>query len=487
MTFAPWQKGIFDGLLPVWNSPAPRRSLKHEPGDAVRVFITITLVVFALSTFLAAPAANAALPAAVDGEELPSLAPVLERVTPSVVNVYTQTRVRVRSPLMDDPFFRRFFNVPDRARERVSQSLGSGVIVDASEGYVLTNNHVIEGADDISVTLSDGRSFDAEVIGTDPDTDLAMIRIPAEDLQALPFADSQALRVGDFVVAVGNPFGLGQTVTSGIVSALGRSAFRGLEFQNFIQTDASINPGNSGGALINLRGELVGINSAIFTPSGGNVGIGFAIPSAMSLHVMKQLAEHGEVRRGTLGIYVQDLTTDLAGAFGLEKGSGVLVAEIDRGSSAEEAGLDAGDVITHIADYNVGSAQDFHNYEGQFPVGEKVRLEYVRDGREKNASLRVQQLDRLEGGDLDRRLQGSTFEDIPLKMRNNRVRGVLLTDLQPDSRLARRGMRPGDVVTGANRSAVRDLDDFRDVVGTVNGTLYLEVLRGSRDYVVRLD
>ena len=275
--------------------------------------VVVTLVFFCGSASLAA-----ALPVAVDGQELPSLAPVLDQVTPSVVNVYTRTRVRVRSPLLDDPFFRRFFNLPGQTRERVSQSLGSGVIVDAGEGYVLTNNHVIQGADDISVTLSDGRSFDAEVIGTDPDTDLAMIRIPAEDLDALEFADSNALRVGDFVVAVGNPFGLGQTVTSGIVSALGRSAFRGLEFQNFIQTDASINPGNSGGALINLRGELVGINSAIFTPSGGNVGIGFAIPSAMAQNVMQQLVEFGEVRRGSLGIFVQELSPELAGALGVE-------------------------------------------------------------------------------------------------------------------------------------------------------------------------
>jgi len=230
------------------------------------------MVAFGLT--LAGPA-QAAIPAAIDGEPLPSLAPVLEQVTPSVVNIYTLTRVRIRSPLMDDPFFRRFFNVPDTPRERVSQSLGSGVIVDAGQGYVLTNNHVISGSTEISVTLADGRSFEAEVIGTDPDSDLAMVRIPAENLQALSLADSNQLRVGDFVVAVGNPFGLGQTVTSGIVSALGRTGFRGLEFQNFIQTDASINPGNSGGALINLRGELVGINSAIFTPSGGNVGIGF--------------------------------------------------------------------------------------------------------------------------------------------------------------------------------------------------------------------
>jgi Do/DeqQ family serine protease len=468
----------------------PARPVFHErsqEGVILNKIMSRFPLLLGLVAMLASAPAQAALPAAVDGKELPSLAPVLERVTPSVVNVYTQTRVRVRSPLLDDPFFRRFFNVPDRARERVSQSLGSGVIVDAGKGYVLTNNHVIAGADDISVTLSDGRSFDAEVIGTDPDTDLAMVRIPAEDLEALPFADSKELRVGDFVVAVGNPFGLGQTVTSGIVSALGRSAFRGLEFQNFIQTDASINPGNSGGALINLRGELVGINSAIFTPSGGNVGIGFAIPSAMARHVMGQLAEYGEVRRGTLGIFVQDLTADLAGAFDLEQGAGVLVAEIDPGSAADEAGLEAGDVITRIGDYPVGSAQEFHNFEGQFPVDDRVQLSYLRNGKAKTARLTVQALDRLQGGDLDHRLLGATFEDIPLKARSKRVRGVLLTELQADSRLARRGMRPGDIVTGANRQAVRDLDELRAVVADIDGTLFLEVLRGGRDYVVRLD
>ena len=258
-------------------------------------------------------------------------------------------------------------------------------------------------------------------------------------------------------------------------------------YKDMIQTDASINPGNSGGALINLRGELVGINSAIFTPSGGNVGIGFAIPSAMAWHVMEQLAEYGEVRRGTLGIFVQDLTTDLAGAFDLEKGSGVLVAEIDPGSAADEAGLEAGDVITRIGDYPVGSAQEFHNYEGQFPVDDTVQLAYLRDGKAKKARLTVQALDRLQGGDLDHRLLGATFEDIPLKARSNRVRGVLLTELQGDSRLARRGMRPGDIVTGANRQSVRDLDEFRAVVDGIDGALFLEVLRGGRDYVVRLD
>ncbi len=428
-----------------------------------------------------------ALPVSMDGEQLPSLAPVLERVTPSVVNIYTQTRVRVRSPLMDDPFFRRFYNVPDRPRDRISQSLGSGVIVDAKEGFVLTNNHVIAGADDISVTLADGRSFEAKVIGTDPDTDLAMVRIPAEELQALPFADSNHLRVGDFVVAVGNPFGLGQTVTSGIVSALGRTGFRGLEYQNFIQTDASINPGNSGGALINLRGELVGINSAIFTPSGGNVGIGFAIPSAMARYVMDQLASFGEVRRGTLGISVQDLTGELAGAFDLENGRGVLVAEVAKDSAAEKAGLRAGDVIRSIADYPVRNAQGFHNYEGQFPVGETLTLEIVRNQSEKSLKVKVEELKALDGGMVDYRLTGARFEELPLKQRPDHVKGVLLSELEAGSVLARRGLRPGDVITGCNRMKIQDLGEFKDVVSSIRGRLYLEVRRDGEDYVVRVD
>ncbi len=447
-----------------------------------------TIISFiAAAGLLLAGQAGSTLPAAIDGERLPSLAPVLEHVIPSVVNIYTQTRVRIRSPLLDDPFFRRFFNVPDVPRERVSQSLGSGVIVDAEQGYVLTNNHVISGSTEISVTLADGRSFDAEVIGTDPDTDLAMIRIPAENLRALPWADSNQLRVGDFVVAVGNPFGLGQTVTSGIVSALGRTGFRGLEFQNFIQTDASINPGNSGGALINLRGELVGINSAIFTPSGGNVGIGFAIPSAMARYVMDQLAQFGEVRRGTLGLYVQNLTAGLAGAFGVENGQGALVAEVSAGSAAERAGIQAGDVITGMAGYKVNNAQEFNNLEGQLPVNESLMVEFVRDRVNKKLSMTTEALKQLEGGTIDRRLQGASFEELPLKLRSERIRGVLISELDPGSRRARRGLRPGDIIAGVNRKEVRTLEEFVTEIASNSGTFYLQIRRNGRDYVARID
>ncbi|MGA0266372.1 MAG: Do family serine endopeptidase [Lysobacterales bacterium] len=440
-----------------------------------------TLMIFLPST------SWAALPAAIEGQPLPSLAPVLEEVTPSVVNVYTQTRVRVRSPLLSDPFFRRFFNIPDRPRERVSQSLGSGVIVDAEQGYVLTNNHVIEGADDIAVTLKDGRSMDATLIGTDPETDLAVIRIPAEGLQELPLADSEHLQVGDFVVAVGNPFGLGQTVTSGIVSALGRAGLRGLEFQNFIQTDASINPGNSGGALINLRGELIGINSAIFTPSGGNVGIGFAIPSSMARYVMSQLVEFGEVRRGTLGLVVQDLSGDLAGAFGVSNGQGVLVAEVLEGSAAEEAGLQPGDVIMTVRGRVVSSAQAFMNAEGQVPVGETVRVGYFRDEEARTAELLIQPTPELEGSELDRRLAGAVFTELPAKMRDGINAGVLVAELEPKSRLAYEGLRPGDVVTGANRQRIRNLTEMREAVQGQAGPIVLQIRRGGRAYIARID
>jgi len=449
-----------------------------------RMLLLVCCAIALLATSFPAPGA---LPSEVDGQPLPSLAPVLEDVTPSVVNIYTQTRVRVRSPLLSDPFFRRFFNVPDVPRERVSQSLGSGVIVDADAGYILTNNHVIEGADDIAVTLQDGRSLQAEVVGLDPDTDLAVIRVPAENLRALPLADSSALRVGDFVVAVGNPFGLGQTVTSGIVSALGRAGFRGLEFQNFIQTDASINPGNSGGALINLRGELVGINSAIFTPSGGNVGIGFAIPSSMAAYVMDQLIRFGEVRRGTLGIIVQNLTTELAGAFGVEGGRGALISEVLPGSAADEGGLRPGDVLLSLDGQLLRNSQDFLNAEGLMPVGRALAVEYLRDGRKRSARLEIEAARLLAGASLDRRLEGAVFTELPSSARAGGVSGVLLESLERDSRLAFEGLRPGDVITGVNRQRTDNLDDFERQLGTARGPLLLQLRRDGKTYLSRVD
>ncbi len=295
-----------------------------------------------------------------------TIAPMLEKVLPAVVNISTRIRTRISGhPLLNDPFFRRFFAIPEgQDRQRQKQSVGSGVIVDAGEGYILTNHHVIEAADEITVTLRDQRHYTAEVVGSDPEVDLALIHIKAGDLVALPVADSDEVRVGDFVVAIGSPFGLGQTVTYGIVSALGRSGL-GIEgYEDFIQTDASINPGNSGGPLVNMNGELVGVNTAIVGPSGGNIGIGFAIPGNMASVILHHLSEYGEVRRGQLGLVAQDLTPELAQAFGLQRRGGAVVAQVTPGSAAEQAGVRSGDVIVSLDGRALANSSDLRNAVG---------------------------------------------------------------------------------------------------------------------------
>ena len=289
------------------------------------------------------------------------------------------------------------------------------------------------------------------------------------------------------MVAVGNPFGLGQTVTSGIVSALGRTGVRGLEFQNFIQTDASINPGNSGGALINLRGELVGINSAIFTPSGGNVGIGFAIPSSMARYVMDQLIRFGEVRRGTLGLVMQDLSSELAGAFGIGTKRGALVAEVVEGTAADRAGLQPGDVVTSVAGRAIRSAQDFLNAEGQAPVGEALLLEYLREKQALHTTLKVQAPMKLSGEVLGRRFAGALFTELPARLRNAKYSGVLVLELEPRSRLAYEGLRSGDIITGANRERIRNLSDLKEVLGAIRGSVVLQIRRNGEAYFARIN
>ncbi len=433
---------------------------------------------------------HAALPVSLNGEPLPSLAPVLEQVMPSVVNVYTETHVQVQSPFANDPFFRRFFDLPNVPRERVSRSLGSGVIVDAERGLILTNHHVVDGADDIAVNLHDGRSFSAELVGSDEATDVAVIRIDAdgEALQALPMQTDVGLKVGDFVVAVGNPFGLGQTVTSGIVSALGRVALNRLEFQNFIQTDASINPGNSGGALINLRGELVGINTAIFTPSGGNVGIGFAIPIDMAALVMEQLVANGVVRRGRIGVEVQDLTTELADSFGLDNRNGVLVRRVFANSPAARAGLRVGDVIVRADDKPINNGQSFHNIEGLTPLGDVIHLQLLRDGRQRQLSVATAlPVNRhVPGDELHRALHGITLDD--LTERSGGV-GVLIEEVARGSRNFEIGLRPGDVITGLNRVRVVDLPSLRRIAEQLDPDrpIELQIQRGQRGYRVVLE
>ncbi len=426
---------------------------------------------------------HATLPATVDGTPMPSLAPMLQKVTPAVVNISTKTRVRVRDPYFDDPMFRQFFGLPGVARERVERSLGSGVIVDAAKGYILTNNHVVGDADDISVTLQDGRTFKGTLIGTDPDTDVAVVQIKADHLQALPLADSSKLRVGDFVVAVGDPFGLGQTVTSGIVSALGRSGLGGSGYQNFIQTDASINPGNSGGALVNLRGELVGINTMIFSPSGGNVGIGFAIPTSITGEVMPQLIAHGKVSRGSLGAQTQDVTPRVARMLGLHDTGGVVVTDVASGSAAEAAGLQPGDVLQAIDGKPLHDTQELRNAEGLLPLGSKVSLSVLRDGhtRQVSATLTPEKLATIEGGQLDPRLAGVRFSQLPLSRRHQGMDGVLVSAVQPGSRAAQAGLRPDDLVVGIGNQRITSLRDLSGLAGARPRQLVLLV--GDQDGV----
>jgi len=422
---------------------------------------------WAVLSFAAAPLPMAALPAAdSQGAPLPTLAPMLERVTPAVVNIATRGTVRARdNPLMLDPFFRRFFGIPDRPREQTTQSLGSGVVVDAANGYVITNNHVIDKADEITVTLRDGRSVSATLVGTDPEADIAVIQVPAQKLTALPIADSDQLRVGDFVVAIGNPFGLGQTVTSGIVSALGRTGL-GIEgYEDFIQTDASINPGNSGGALVNLRGELVGINTAILAPSGGNVGIGFAIPINMTMKLMEQIVAHGEVRRGVLGIAAQDLTPELATAFNLTDEQGAVIVRIAQGSQADRAGLQVGDVITALGGRKIHSAAELRNAVGLMTVGERVEIVYLREGQSRRATVVIEapRLVTAPGEKLDRRLGGAVFQEIEPEA-GGAAEGVLVREVAPDPPAAARGLRPGDLIVSVNRRPVARIEELRVAV-----------------------
>lgn len=430
-------------------------------------------------------------PVGTDGDTVPSLAPMVERVSPAVVNIATQGMVKTRTnPLFQDPFFRHFFDLPEQPGERQVQSLGSGVIVDAEAGYIITNHHVIANADRIRVTLNDKREYDAAVIGSDPETDVAVIQVRDAELTAIPLADSDRLRVGDYVVAIGNPFGLDHTVTTGVVSGLGRRLGGGggaARLQDFIQTDASINPGNSGGALVDLHGRLVGINTAILSRSGGNIGIGFAIPANMAVRVMEQLIEHGEVRRGVLGIRIQDLTPELAQAMDLDRRDGALVAQVSPDSAADRAGIREGDLIVAVDGENIGNANELATAIGLMEIGQTLRIRLVRDGQVREITAEVGDPQALETAaeELHPKLAGARFSELdersPLF---GKVEGVLVSDVQADSAAARY-LRPGDVITSVNRQPVASMADFRAAVRG-QPQLLLNIRRGNASRFVLL-
>ena len=413
---------------------------------------------------------------------LPTLAPMLAQVTPAVVNISVLTRDPAETnPLLRDPFFRRFFNLPDEPRGE--QSAGSGVIVDAAQGLVLTNNHVVADAQEIVVTLKDRRQLKAKLVGTDPGTDIALLRVAPERLTAIRFGDSDALNVGDFVVAIGNPFGIGQTVTSGIVSALGRSGL-GIEgYEDFIQTDASINPGNSGGALVNLRGELVGMNTAIIGPSGGNVGIGFAVPVNMARQVMEQIIRYGEVRRGRLGVSTTDLTPDAAKRLGVKASDGAVVMAVEPDSPAQKAGLRKGDVLVSANGRALRGSADIRNRVGLTPVGEEITLGLERPGHGP-MELRVRVAEPFsatgKAGETVPQLAGARVADIePGMPMHGYVQGVLVVAVEAGSAAARNGLRAGDVIYGVSRRQVRSVKEFLAALRAAGSPLTLSLLRGE--------
>jgi len=436
----------------------------------VHLFVLGCLLCFATAT-------TATLPVSVDGQPLPSLASMLERTTPAVVNISTTGRAVVRDPFFDDPFFRRFFDVPERRRERRVRGLGSGVIIDADNGYIVTNSHVIDKAEDIVVTLEDGQRFDAKVIGKDAGADIAVIKIEAKRLQEISLGDSDDLRQGDFVVAIGNPFGLGQTVTSGIVSALGRSGLGIESYEDFIQTDASINPGNYGGALVNLRGELLGINTAIYAPSGGNIGIGFAIPVNMAQQITAQLIEHGEVRRGRLGLVAQDLTPELAEAFGISHNKGVVVARVETGSPADKAGIQVGDVIVSVNKSKVESAAQVRNAIGLLRIGNRVNIRILRDGKSKSLTAVIEEKVKknISGESLSSKLTGAEFRQVPENTARGTAAGIEVVRVSGKARSA--GLRRGDIIISVNRKRVKTIRDMKAVIKKNPSSILLKIQR----------
>ena len=456
----------------------------------------------ALSPLSASAAETAS--SATTAQQMPSLAPMLEKVMPSVVSINVEGSTTVNTPRMPRNF-QQFFgdNSPfcqdgspfqsspfcqgggagddspggnGGGQQQKFMALGSGVIIDAAKGYVVTNNHVVDNASTIKVQLSDGRKFDAKVVGKDPRSDIALIQIQdPKNLTAIKLADSDALRVGDYTVAIGNPFGLGETVTSGIVSALGRSGLNAENYENFIQTDAAINRGNSGGALVNLNGELIGINTAILAPDGGNIGIGFAIPSNMVKNLTSQMVEFGQVKRGELGILGTELNSELAKAMKVDAQRGAFVSQVMPNSSAAKAGIKAGDVITTLNGKPISSFAALRAEVGSMPVGSKVTLGLLRDGKPVSVNLELQQSSQTQ---VD---SSSIFSGIEGADMSNKGadKGVMVSDVKANSPAARIGLKKGDVIIGANQQPVKNIAELRKILDSKPNVLALNIQRGD--------
>ena len=439
--------------------------------------LALSVLTLSLSSIIAPIQATAALPLSVDNQQLPSLAPMLEKVTPAVVSIAVEGK-QVQRQRIPEQF--QFFFGPEQAQERPFRGLGSGVIIDAKQGHIVTNYHVINNADEIRVKLHDGREYDAELIGGDEMSDIALLKLEkAKDLTEIRFADSDQLRVGDFSVAIGNPFGLGQTVTSGIVSALGRSGLNLENFENFIQTDAAINSGNSGGALVNLNGELIGINTAILGPNGGNVGIGFAIPSNMMRNLTDQILEFGEVKRGMLGVQGGEITSELAEALGYESSKGAFVSQVVPDSAADKAGLQAGDIIVAINGKRIDTFSELRAKVATLGAGKEIELGVVRDGENKTFDVTLgestnskTQAEKLHEGLAGAELTNTNDSDP--------VKGVKVSSVAKGSPAEAYQLQPDDIIIGVNRQTVKNLAQFRAIVEKNPGVLALNIQRGPR-------
>jgi serine protease Do/serine protease DegQ len=413
---------------------------------------------------------------------------MIKKVSPAIVNIATRGTIHEKgpqNPLLDDPFFRRFFDVPQDSgpRERPFQSAGSGVIFDARSGYIVTNAHVVENASEITVTLQDGRDIKADIVGSDEPSDVAVLKIKTDNLIQIALGDSAKVEVGDFVVAIGNPFGLQHTVTSGIISGLSRSGINPDGYEDFIQTDASINPGNSGGALVNLRGELIGINTAILSRSGGNIGIGFAIPVNMAHSVMDQLIKYGSVKRGLLGVSMYTVTPDIAQSLGLANAQGALVSQVVDGSPAQKAGIHTGDVITSVNSQAVKSNGELRNAIGLLRVGDKVDIGLLREGKPIRVTAVIADTTAAAQPStpetIHRSLEGATLADAPDSG------GALIRSVEPGSAAAQVGLRNDDVIVGVNRGKVTTVQQLRDRAKNA-GVLVLEVRRGNAIVLIPL-
>lgn len=429
-------------------------------------------------------------------QQLPSLAPMLEKVMPSVVSINVEGSTTVNTQRMprnfqqffgdDSPFCQEgspFQSSPlclggaGPRQQQKFMALGSGVIIDAEKGYVVTNNHVVDNANTIKVQLSDGRKFDAKVVGKDPRSDIALIQLKEpKNLMAIKMADSDSLRVGDYTVAIGNPYGLGETVTSGIVSALGRSGLNVENYENFIQTDAAINRGNSGGALVNLNGELIGINTAILAPDGGNIGIGFAIPSNMVKSLSEQMVKYGQVRRGELGIRGYELNSDLAKAMKADAQRGAFVSQVTAGSSAAKAGVKAGDVIVSMNGKAINSFSALRAEVGSMPVGSKITLGLLRDGKPVTVNLELQQSTQTQ---VDSASVFNGIEGAELSNRGDKQKGVVVNIVKPNTPAARIGLKKGDIIIGANQQPVENIAELRKVLDSKPSVLALNIQRGD--------